>query len=42
VPYLVESLTDVDEGRGAEAFVFQIVVDFVDCSVVPSFVLNPN
>jgi hypothetical protein len=33
VPYLVECLTDVDEGRGAEAFVFQIVVDFMDYSV---------
>jgi hypothetical protein len=29
VPYLVEGLADVDEGRGAEEFVFQIIVDFV-------------
>jgi hypothetical protein len=33
VPYLVEGLTDVSEGRGAEVFVFQIVVDFVYYSV---------
>jgi hypothetical protein len=33
VPYLVKGLTDVDEGGGAEAFVFQIIIDFVDYSV---------
>jgi hypothetical protein len=44
VPDLVESLADVDEGRGAEAFVFQIVVVFVDYSVrlFDSFGLKPN
>jgi hypothetical protein len=30
MPHFVEGLTDVDDGLGAEAFVFQMVVDFVD------------
>jgi hypothetical protein len=33
VPYLVKGLTDVNEGRVAEAVVLQIVVDFVNYSV---------